>query len=148
MFRSGVNDGEEAGMCRLFVGASADLWESQTRSVRMDGMVTSVRLEKMFWTVLEEIAEKDDLNIPQLLHQLYNESIDEGHDLGNFTSFLRVCCLRYLNLQLQGFLSKEQGSNLKPEEILALEDEANRALESRKAAAPVVLPRKSQKYIL
>ena len=24
------------------------------------------------------------------------------HDLGNFTSFLRVCCARYLDLQLTG----------------------------------------------
>ena len=57
-------------MCRLFVGADPHLWESQTRSIRMDGMVTSVRLENMFWMMLEEIAAKDDLNVPQLLHQL------------------------------------------------------------------------------
>ena len=88
-------------MCRLFVGADHDLWTSQTRSIRMDGMVTSVRLESMFWVILEEIAAKDDLNVPQLLHQLYNESIDEGHDLCNFTSFLRVCCpVSYTHLTL------------------------------------------------
>ena len=91
-------------MCRLFVGADPAMWESQTRSFRMEGMVTSVRLENLFWTVLEEIAGKDGMNVPQLLHQLYNESIDEGHDLGNFTSFLRVCCLRFLDLQLQGLI--------------------------------------------
>ena len=91
-------------MCRLFVGADPAMWESQTRSFRMEGMVTSVRLENLFWTVLEEIAAKDGMNVPQLLHQLYNESIDEGHDLGNFTSFLRVCCLRFLDLQLQGLI--------------------------------------------
>ncbi|ALN75512.1 ribbon-helix-helix domain-containing protein [Aureimonas sp. AU20] len=135
-------------MCRLFVGASADLWESQTRSIRMDGMVTSVRLEKMFWTVLEEIAEKDDLNIPQLLHQLYNESIDEGHDLGNFTSFLRVCCLRFLNLQLQGLIPRGTGETRAAEDILALEAEANRRREMKRAAVPVPVPRKSQKYML
>ncbi|MDH2329009.1 ribbon-helix-helix domain-containing protein [Cereibacter sp. SYSU M97828] len=88
-------------MCRVFVGADPQLWESQTRSIRMDGMVTSVRLENMFWTVLEEIAARDEMNVPQLLHQLYNESIDEGHDMGNFTSFLRVCCLRFIDLALK-----------------------------------------------
>jgi len=88
-------------MCRVFIGADPQLWESQTRSIRMDGMVTSVRLENMFWTVLEDIAARDDMNVPQLLHQLYNESIDEGHDLGNFTSFLRVCCLRFIDLKLK-----------------------------------------------
>lgn len=116
-------------MCRLFIGADPNLWTSQTRSIRMDGMVTSVRLESMFWTVLEEIAAKDDMNVPQLLHQLYNESIDEGHDLGNFTSFLRVCCLRYIDLQLKGLLPNSQSvdfENLPAEEILKIEAEKNR----------------------
>jgi predicted DNA-binding ribbon-helix-helix protein len=117
-------------MCRLFVGAEPNLWASHTRSIRMDGMVTSVRLESRFWMVLEEIAANDDLNVPQLLHQLYNESIDEGHDLGNFTSFLRVCCLRYIDLQLQGLIPSAQNSTfdaLPTEAILKIEAEKNRA---------------------
>ncbi len=109
-------------MCRLFIGADPQLWESQTRSIRMDGMVTSVRLETMFWMVLEEIAAREDLNVPQLLHQLYNESIDEGHDLGNFTSFLRVCCLRFTDLQLKGLVLPAGADNpLSTAEILQLE---------------------------
>ena len=85
-------------------------------------MVTSVRLETMFWMVLEEIAAREDLNVPQLLHQLYNESIDEGHDLGNFTSFLRVCCLRFTDLQLKGLVLPAGADNpLSTAEILQLE---------------------------
>lgn len=115
-------------MCRLFIGADSNLWESQTRSIRMDGMVTSVRLEKMFWMVLEDIAARDDMNVPQLLHQLYNESIDEGHDLGNFTSFLRVCCLRFIDLQLQGMvLPGGHGGLYSTDEILTLEAEKHRS---------------------
>lgn len=124
-------------MCRLFVGANPGLWTSQTRSIRMDGMVTSVRLENMFWTVLEEIAAKDDLNVPQLLHQLYNESIDEGHDLGNFTSFLRVCCLRFLDLQLNGLLPTSSSADFKQlsaEEILSQEAEHHRGRELKRAS--------------
>lgn len=115
-------------MCQLFVGADPQLWESQTRSIRMDGMVTSVRLESMFWSVLEEIAARDDLNVPQLLHQLYNESLDEGHDIGNFTSFLRVCCLRYIDLQLRGLLTPDtSGIGYSTEEILRLKSQKPRA---------------------
>ncbi|WP_339110084.1 ribbon-helix-helix domain-containing protein [Thioclava sp. GXIMD4216] len=111
-------------MCKLFVGARSDLWESQTRSIRMEGMVTSVRLEKAFWMVLEEIAERDSMNVPQLLHQLYNESLDEGHDIGNFTSFLRVCCLRYIDLRLHGLVQQTiEGSTLPVEEVLDREGE-------------------------
>jgi predicted DNA-binding ribbon-helix-helix protein len=114
-------------MCRLFIGANSQLWESQTRSIRMDGMVTSVRLETMFWTVLEEVAARDDMNVPQLLHQLYNESIDAGHDLGNFTSFLRVCCLRFIDLQLKGLLAPNGQNLLTTEEILTAEAKLHRA---------------------
>ena len=113
-------------MCRLFIGADPHLWESATRSFRMEGMVTSVRLEQMFWSVLEEIAQRQDLNVPQLLHQLYNESIDEGHDLGNFTSFLRVCCMRFIDLQLNGLVASETAVDFKTlpvDEILDRERE-------------------------
>jgi len=111
-------------MCRLFIGAKPELWESQTRSMRMDGMVTSIRLENRFWAVLEDIAAREDLNVPQLLHQLYNESIDEGHDLGNFTSFLRVCCLRFLDLQLLDLIPSAHNTKfeaLPTEDILRIE---------------------------
>lgn len=123
-------------MCRLFVGADSELWTSQTRSIRMDGMVTSVRLENMFWTILEEIAAKDGMNVPQLLHQLYNESIDEGHDLGNFTSFLRVCCLRFIDLQLTGLLTAEPADGLEQlsaDEILQREAQRYQDRGSRRA---------------
>lgn len=89
-------------MCKLFVEADPVLWECRARSLRIDGMVTSVRLETFFWRVLEELAERDGMNVVQLITRLHHESIEAGHDLGNFTSFLRVCCGRYLALQLSG----------------------------------------------
>lgn len=89
-------------MCKLFIEAEPGLWESSTRSLRIERMVTSVRLETFFWSVLEEIAERDGMNLVQLITRLHNESIEAGHDLGNFASFLRVCCGRYLALQLSG----------------------------------------------
>lgn len=58
---------EESFMCKLFIGASPDLWKATTRSLRIDGMVTSVRLEAYFWRVLEEIAARDSLTLPEML---------------------------------------------------------------------------------
>ncbi|BBI72950.2 hypothetical protein HMSLTHF_23710 [Vreelandella aquamarina] len=89
-------------MCKLFIDADPDLWRSATHSLRIDGMVTSVRMENYFWRLLEEIAQRDGMNTAQMITRLYHESIDAGHDLGNFTSFLRVCALRYQALQLSG----------------------------------------------
>ena len=91
-------------MCQLFVGADPALWENETRSLRLEGMATSVRLEAFFWSVLEEVGARDQLAVSQLLQRLYRESLDEGHDLDNFASFLRVCCGRYLALQVSGDL--------------------------------------------
>ncbi|SDR36326.1 ribbon-helix-helix domain-containing protein [Pseudovibrio sp. Tun.PSC04-5.I4] len=95
-------------MCELFIKADTDLWESTTRSLRVDRMVTSVRLETYFWTILEEIAQRDSISVGQLLTRLHIESVEAGHDLGNFTSFLRVCCLRYLSLQLTDDIPKDK----------------------------------------
>ncbi len=89
-------------MCKLFIDADPELWRSATHSLRIDGMVTSVRMENYFWRLLEEIAQRDGMNTAQMITRLYHESIDAGHDLGNFTSFLRVCALRYQALQLSG----------------------------------------------
>ncbi len=94
-------------MCELFIGADSTLWMSKTRSLRIDGVATSLRMENFFWEVLEEIAARDGMTCNQVITRLYFESIDADHDLGNFTSFLRVCCGRYLALMANGEISAE-----------------------------------------
>ncbi|RCV87445.1 ribbon-helix-helix domain-containing protein [Billgrantia montanilacus] len=89
-------------MCRLFIGAEPGLWEPQTRSMRLDGVSTSVRLERFFWAVLEEVGKRDGLTLNQLMAKLSQECTEAGHDPANFASFLRVCCGRYQALQLAG----------------------------------------------
>ena len=98
---------EDHTMCKLFVHADSELWISRTHSLRIDGMVTSIRMENAFWNALTEIAARDGMNLPQMITRLYHESIDAGHDLGNFTSFLRVCAMRYVALQLSGDIPRD-----------------------------------------
>ena len=93
-------------MCQLFINADPALWVSRTRSLRIDGMATSIRIETFFWDLLEEIGRRDGMSVTQLITKLYHESIDAGHDLGNFTSFLRVCCGRYLALVAAGEIDR------------------------------------------
>lgn len=54
--------------------------------------------------VLEEIGARDGLSVPQLLGRLHDELESSGRldEAMNFTSFLRVSCMRYLQLQLAG----------------------------------------------
>lgn len=99
-------------MCKLFINANTELWETSSRSVRIQGMVTSIRLEHHFWIVLEEIALRDALTIPEMLNRLYDESLEVGHDINNFTSFLRVCAMRYIGLQLVGDIPPDQAISI------------------------------------
>jgi len=78
-------------MCRLFIGADARLWRTRLKSVRMRGYSTSVRLENFYWRVLEEVARRDGMNVPQLLAKLHEELIEAHGEIDNFSSFLRVC---------------------------------------------------------
>jgi predicted DNA-binding ribbon-helix-helix protein len=99
-------------MCQLFIGAESDMWSSHAKSLRIDGVVTSIRMENFFWSVLDEIAYRDHMKVPQLITKLYHEAIDAEHDLGNFTSFLRVCCARYLALIAAGDVSASLDDDL------------------------------------
>lgn len=94
-------------MCQLFISADDSLWSSKTKSLRIQGVVTSIRLEVFFWDILEELSFRDQMTVNQLITKLYLESLDADHDIGNFTSFLRVCCSRYLSLIADGDLSRE-----------------------------------------
>ena len=100
-------------MCELFVKADPRMWEATTRSMRLDGVVTSLRLENYFWSILEELAYRDSMPLSALVTQLYSEAIDEGHDMVNFASFLRVCCLRYLNLQVEDLIPKDMSQSIR-----------------------------------
>ncbi|EJN6957934.1 MULTISPECIES: ribbon-helix-helix domain-containing protein [Aeromonas] len=94
-------------MCKLFVKGNQLLWNSTTRSLRIDGVTTSIRLENFFWNVLEEISFRENLTVSKMIAKLYFESLDADLDVGNFTSFLRVCCSRYLSLVADGELLRD-----------------------------------------
>src|ERR1700739_936066 len=89
-------------MCSVFVNADPELYSPYTRSIRLHGVSTSLRLERMFWDVLAEIGARDLMSVPQLVGKLPDELVTAGGDLRQFAAFPRVCCLRYLSLQAVG----------------------------------------------
>lgn len=114
-------------MCQVFIGADPALYENRVRSVRLHGVATSIRLENLFWQVLEEIAGRDGLSVPQLCAKLHDELLAERGYIDNFASFLRVCCGRYLALQLSGGIPQDVSvpiSSLNAQRVLALEQRA------------------------
>ena len=83
-------------MCSVYVNADPIQYEARTRSIRINNVLTTIRLENLFWDVLAEIASREDKTTNQMIAALYSELFVRREDSTNFTSFLRVCCLRYL----------------------------------------------------
>ncbi|WP_158769779.1 ribbon-helix-helix domain-containing protein [Paraglaciecola sp. L1A13] len=119
-------------MCQLFIGAEAEQWLSRTKSLRIEGVVTSIRLENFFWDVLAEIAFRDEMSVNQLITKLYFESQEAELDLSNFTSFLRVCCGRYLSLVADGELTRCEQTPMKKDGIDLLLSNENKRTQARR----------------
>lgn len=96
-------------MCKIFISADPELYRCRSRSLRLSGVATSIRLENLFWQVLEEIGKRDGLSVAQLITRLYDELAEAGGDCANFSSFLRVSCGRYLALQVSGRIPADTG---------------------------------------
>ncbi|MBB1486001.1 ribbon-helix-helix domain-containing protein [Oceanospirillum sediminis] len=84
-------------MCDIYASTDPALYQTLTRSVRIDSVVTSIRLEQRFWDILDEIAAGEDCSTPQFINKLYREVLERRGETGNFTSLLRVVCTVYLD---------------------------------------------------
>lgn len=83
-------------MCQMFAGQEPENYEYQSRSLRLNGQSTSLRLEKKFWHVLDEIARSENTSTPLFISQLHGEVVAMHGEAKNFSSLLRCACLVYL----------------------------------------------------
>ncbi|MFN3615218.1 MAG: ribbon-helix-helix domain-containing protein [Rubrimonas sp.] len=83
-------------MCQIFAGQDPDSYDSETRSLRLHGHSTSIRLERAFWTALDAIAADSGMTTPQFIARLHDEVIELHGEARNFTSLLRCACLVHL----------------------------------------------------
>ena len=97
-------------MCEYFVKADPIQYEQRTRSVRIRGMLTSIRLENMVWDVLAEMAEDEGCTTNALICQLHDEILQHRGEVPNFASFLRITSLRYLRRCLITLEKKHQST--------------------------------------
>ena len=67
------------------------------RSIRLHGHSTTIRLERAFWTVLEELAAKEGSTPAALITRIYDHCL--GTNQKNLASCLRVVCLKYIELR-------------------------------------------------
>ena len=85
-------------MCQVYAKADSILYESRTRSLRIHGVLTTIRIENLFWDVLTEMATHEGLTTNGLIVKLHDELTEHRDEVSNFASFLRVCCLRYMSV--------------------------------------------------
>ena len=84
-------------MCQIFAGQATDDYESETRSVRLSGHSTSIRLERAYWLILEEIAASQNVSLSKFLALLHDEVLELHGECRNFASLLRCSCLKYVS---------------------------------------------------
>jgi predicted DNA-binding ribbon-helix-helix protein len=88
-------------MCQVFAGQDPRGYSYETRSVRLSGHVTSVRLETRFWSVLDDLAKHQHMTLPLFLTTLYDEALEINGEVSNFASLLRCSCLIFLTNQIE-----------------------------------------------
>lgn len=102
-------------MCRIFSAQTAERYAYQTRSIRLGGHATSIRLEAAFWEILEEIALLQNVTLGRFLSKLHHEVLEFNGETMNFTSLLRCACLTYL-ADVRG---QDEGEKLQREAVIA-----------------------------
>ena len=83
-------------MCEYFIKADPIQYEQRSRTVRINHVLTSLRLENMVWDILAEMAEEEGCTTNALISKFHDEIIAHWGEVSNFASFLRVTSMRYL----------------------------------------------------
>jgi len=91
---------EQHGMlAHMFAACTTDQiaeFVPEKRGFRIHGHSTTLRLERAFWSVLEEMAHQEGMSLSELVEQIHDTCLVANEK--NLASCLRVICLKYLNL--------------------------------------------------
>lgn len=82
-------------MCELYASQPIEGYQSQKRSIRIQGVVTSLSLENKMWQILEQMAKNEEVSVAAFISTLYQEVIERHGTVSNLASMLRVTCLTY-----------------------------------------------------
>lgn len=94
-------------MCRIFAGQDPARYEPETRRLRLNGHSTSIRLERAFWDVLDEIAAAEGVSTPAFISTLHDEVLELRGEVANFTSLLRCACQIHAERRGDGALTAD-----------------------------------------
>ena len=83
-------------MCKVFAGQDSARYEQITRRLRLNGQSTSIRLERTFWGILDDLARAECMTTPGFMSKLHAEVLEQRGEPVNFSSLLRCCCLIHI----------------------------------------------------
>ena len=61
-------------MCKLLTSRNAKDFQPVSRSIRLSGHSTSLRLEASFWRALDSLAKDEGVSTPKLIETLHAEA--------------------------------------------------------------------------
>lgn len=64
------------------------------RSMRINGRLTCLRLERIYWIILDEIAKRQQQSTAKLLSDIEIRVSLQSKEIKNFSGFIRVLCVR------------------------------------------------------
>ena len=76
--------------------AQVDEFRPEKRGFRIHGHSTTIRLERVFWTVLEDMSERTGTTLPALITRIHDQCLVANDK--NISSCLRVICMKYMNI--------------------------------------------------
>ncbi len=80
-------------MCRILTTADPQRFRPVSRSVRIAGHSTSIRLENAFWIVLDDMAKREGRSTAKLISELHDEAVALYNHVPNLASTLRTICI-------------------------------------------------------
>ncbi len=84
-------------MCKLLTNRNVQDFRPVSRSIRLGGHSTSLRLEGSFWRALDSLARDEGVSTPKLIESLHAEAselLQGANDPSiNLASVLRTACL-------------------------------------------------------
>ena len=84
-------------MCKYLRDRNVEEFRPVSRSIRIRGHSTSLRLEACFWRTLDDFARGQGLSTPKLIETLHAEASEMLHAADdaalNLASVLRTACL-------------------------------------------------------
>jgi predicted DNA-binding ribbon-helix-helix protein len=106
-------------MCRVYAEQDPESYRVVTRSIRLNGYCTSIRLEAMFWSILDDIAAGQGLSTPRFISTLYDEVTELRGEVGNFASLLRVTCTGFVRAHAEQERGESARSTPLPPRLVA-----------------------------